>query len=66
MQLQLKLMHTYQKLTLTSADLMFKAIKGKKMVGKNNKLILIRFEFVEALMRLGIARYYDSTIVIRW
>ena len=52
------------KLTLTSADLMFKAIKGKKLVGKNSKLILVRFEFLEALFRLGIARYYDSIIVI--
>jgi hypothetical protein len=56
-----------EKLTLTSADLMFKAIKGKKLTGKmNSKLILVRFEFLEALFRLAVARYYDSINLSRW
>jgi len=55
-----------EKLTLTSADLMFKAIKGKKIVGRNSKLILIRFEFMEALFRLAIARYFDGKLISRW
>jgi hypothetical protein len=56
-----------EKLTLTSADLMFKAIKGKKLVGKmNSKLILVRFEFLEALFRLAVARYFDSKYLNRW
>jgi NLR family CARD domain-containing protein 3 len=46
---------------LAGSDLVFKAINGKPMAGNNSKIALVRFEFMEILMRLAFKRYNDKT-----
>jgi hypothetical protein len=45
---------------LNASDLLFRTINGRPKLGNNPALSLVRFEFMEVLLRLAILRYYDT------
>lgn len=52
-----------EKLTVSTSDLLFKGIKGKKIAGISKaipKTALVRFETLEIIYKLALLRYYES------
>jgi hypothetical protein len=45
---------------LNASDLLFRTINGRPQQGNNPSLTLVRFEFLEAMLRIPILRYFDT------